>query len=44
MTLRSIDMKKFDLSEGAPRLTILVDGGDGAVVDVTSDLKPATGE
>ena len=44
MTLRSIDMKKFDLSEGAPRLTIPVNGGKGAVVDVTSELKPASGE
>lgn len=44
MTLRSIDMKKFDMSEGAPRLTIPVNGADGAVVDVTADLKPAAGE
>ena len=44
MTLRSIDMKKFDMSEGAPKLTIPVNGADGAVVDVTADLKPASGE
>jgi len=41
MTLRSVDMKKFDLSEDAPRLTLPIDGSEGAVVDVTADLKPA---
>ena len=39
--LRSVDMKKFDMSEGAKRFTMPVDGGAGAVTDVTAGLKAA---
>jgi choloylglycine hydrolase len=38
MTLRSVDMKKFDLSEGGKRFTMPVDGGADAVTDVTAEL------
>jgi len=38
MTLRSVDMKKFDLSPGAKRFSMPVDGGEGAVTDVTAEL------
>ncbi len=39
--LRSVDMKKFDMSPGAERFTMPVDGGAGAVTDVTSELNAA---
>ena len=39
--LRAVDMKKFDMSEGAGRFTMPVDGGASAVTDVTTDLKPS---
>lgn len=38
MSLRSVDMKKFDMSEGAKRYTMPVDGGAGAVTDATAEL------
>jgi choloylglycine hydrolase len=40
--LRSVDMKKFDMSPGAKRFTMPVDGGAGAVTDVTAGLKPSS--
>ncbi|HSC33949.1 MAG TPA: linear amide C-N hydrolase, partial [Thermodesulfobacteriota bacterium] len=36
--LRSVDMKKFDMSPGAERFAMPVDGGEGAVTDVTAGL------
>ena len=38
MSLRSVDMKKFDMSEGAKRFSMPVDSGAGAVTDVTAEL------
>lgn len=38
MTLKSVDMKRFDLSEGGKRFSMPVDGGAGAVTDVTAEL------
>jgi choloylglycine hydrolase len=39
--LRSVDMKKFDMSEGAKRFTMPIDGSEGAVTDVTAGLTAA---
>jgi choloylglycine hydrolase len=38
LSLRAVDMKKFDMSPGAERFTMPVDGGEGAVTDVTAGL------
>lgn len=38
MSMRMVDMKKFDLSEGAKKFSMPVDGGEGAVTDVTAGL------
>ncbi|MCI0482418.1 MAG: linear amide C-N hydrolase, partial [Candidatus Dadabacteria bacterium] len=40
-SMRSVDMKKFDMSEGAKRFTMPVDGGADAVTDVTAELTAA---
>lgn len=38
MSLRSVDLKKFDLSPGSKTFSMPVDGGEGAVTDVTAGL------
>jgi penicillin V acylase-like amidase (Ntn superfamily) len=38
LTLRAIDLKKLDMSPGAPKKAMSIQGGSG-VVDVTGNLK-----
>lgn len=41
LTLRSVEMSKFDLSKDAPRFSMPLASNANSVIDVTSNLKPA---